>query len=268
MVDGDGRAVMMDGLAVYPPRHDDGPRVVVVHGTMDRGASFIKVMRRLPDLSIVRYDRRGYGRSLGAAAAGAFADHVDDLLLVLDGRPAVVIGHSLGGLIALAAGQERPALTPAIAAFEAPMPWASWWPSRSAGGDAVLVGDEDGGGLAAERFMRRMIGDDRWDGLPAATREARRREGPALLSDLHGVRRGDAPYDLSRIRAPIVAGRGTSSDPHHQRAAEVLAETALDGELFTIDGAGHGAHFSHPAEFAQFVQRAVDRSVGSVPPAG
>jgi pimeloyl-ACP methyl ester carboxylesterase len=264
MVDGDGRPVMRGGIAVYPPRHTDGIRVVVVHGTMDRGASFIKVMRRLPELSIIRYDRRGYGRSIDAGAARSFSDHVDDLVMVLDGRPAVVVGHSLGGLIALAAGEQHPELVPAIAAFEAPMPWASWWPRRSAGGDAVLAGDEDGGGVAAERFMRRMIGDRRWDALPAATRDARRREGPALLSDLHGVRREEAPYDLARIRQPIVAGRGTASDAHHQRAAEVLAGTAIDGELVTIEGADHGAHFSHPAEFAAFVQRTVDRSGGSV----
>jgi pimeloyl-ACP methyl ester carboxylesterase len=259
MAEADGRHVMIDGLAVYPHHQPGAPRVVVVHGSMDRAASFIKAIRRLRDLDVIRYDRRGYGRSVGAGVCGAFSDQVDDLLAVLDGTPAVVIGHSVGGVIALATAQRRPDLVTAVGAFEAPMPWAPWWPARSAGGEAMQAAD-DGGRAAAERFMRRMIGDDRWEGLPPATREARRNEGPALLGDLRGMRQPMAPYDLDRIESPIVAGRGTASDAHHQRAAEDLAERASHGELVVIEGADHGAHFSHPDAFAAFIRQAVERS--------
>jgi pimeloyl-ACP methyl ester carboxylesterase len=52
-----------------------GPAVVLVHGAMDRAASFGRVMRRLGDLDVVAYDRRGYAGSLGTGPATTLAEH-------------------------------------------------------------------------------------------------------------------------------------------------------------------------------------------------
>jgi pimeloyl-ACP methyl ester carboxylesterase len=62
------------------------------------------------------------------------------------------------------------------------------------------------------------------------------------------------------VPVPVVAGRGTRSGPHLQRAAEELAAAVPDGELVVIEGADHGAHLTHPAEFAAFARRAVDKA--------
>ena len=263
----DGRVA---GLAVY--RHLAGPgapRVVFVHGSMDRAATFAKVIRRLPDLDVVRYDRRGYGRSRGVEVSTALEDQVDDLLRVIDGEPTVVVGHSLGGVIALAGAQREPDLILSVAAFEAPMSWLDWWPARSAGGVALATVDGpttgDGSSAtstavgAAEQFMRRMIGEDRWEALPPRTRDARRAEGPALLAELASIR-SSPPYDPARVVVPVLAGYGTESKPYHQQAAVRLAEWAPQGELMVIDGAGHVAQGSHPEAFAAFVRRAVARA--------
>jgi pimeloyl-ACP methyl ester carboxylesterase len=268
---------VVDGLAVY--RHRAGPvtdadgdggadgapgsgdvhPVVLVHGSMDRAASFLKAVRRMPDLELVRYDRRGYGRSVGAGTAAGIDEQVDDLLAVMGGRPAVVVGHSLGGVIALAAAERHPQLVPSVGAFEAPMPWTDWWPGVSAGGAAVAaartVGPED----AAEQFMRRMIGDERWERLPSRTRAERRSEGPALLAEL-GAIRGAPPYDPRRVTVPVVSGYGTESKPYHQQAAQALADLAPRGELVVIEGAGHAAQSSHPEAFAGFVRRVLARA--------
>ena len=70
------------------------PIVVFVHGSMDRSSGFARVTRHLHDVPTLRYDRRGYGRSLAALGEGpgiGVDGHVDDLLAVLDGRPAVVV---------------------------------------------------------------------------------------------------------------------------------------------------------------------------------
>ena len=248
------------GLAVY--RHEGEPgsaRIVFVHGSMDRGASFVKVARRLGDLHLVRYDRRGYGRSVAAGVAESLDEQVGDLLAVIGDEPAVVVGHSLGGVIALAAAQAHPALIPSVAAFEAPMAWAPWWPRQSAGNVAVAAAGEAGAEEAAERFMRRMIGDDRWEHLPPRTRAERRSEGPALLAELASIR-SEPPYEPARLLVPVLAGHGSESKPYHQDAAARLAEAVPDGELMVIDGAGHAAQSSHPEAFATFVRRAVART--------
>ena len=61
----------------------------------------------LADLPVVRYDRRGYGRST-SLGVGDLSVHADDLLDLIGDRPAVVVGHSLGGVVALVAAERRP----------------------------------------------------------------------------------------------------------------------------------------------------------------
>lgn len=258
----DPRRVGPHQLAVYD-HPTDGPAgpVVFVHGSMDRGASFLKVTRRLRDLHCVRYDRRGYGRSVTAEPAGSIAEQVGDLAAVIERRPSVVVGHSLGGVIALGLAHEQPELVLALAVFEAPMGWAPWWPAGSAGNDALAVLAERGPEDAAEVFMRRMVGDEGWERLPPSTRAARRAEGRALVAEIGAMRDARPPYEPDAITAPLVVGRGSDTAPHHLRASDELAAAVGGAELVVIEGAGHGAHTSHPDEFAAFVRRAVARGM-------
>jgi pimeloyl-ACP methyl ester carboxylesterase len=243
------------------------PVVVLVHGSMDRSAAFARLVGDLPDLHTVRYDRRGYGRSVAAGVVDV-QGHVRDLIAVIDGRASVVVGHSLGGVIALAAAQQRPDLIGAVGAYEAPMPWVDWWPSRSAGGDAMTAGDAlsaEAAGDAAERFMRRMIGDDRWESLGDGVKHDRRAEGPALLTELRALRAAPA-YEPEQLRVPVVVGTGTESKEHHRWAAAELARLTGSNDLITIEGAGHGAHVSHHIEFAALVRLVVERAAEAARP--
>ena len=245
-------------------RPGDGPLIVLVHGSMDRSASFIRTERVLDGRHVIRYDRRGYGRSAGLPAAASFDDHVDDLFSIIDRRAAVVIGHSLGGVVALTAAQRDPSIIRAVGAFEAPMPWADWWPEGTAGGAALAAAADPAD--AAETFMRRIIGDERWEELPERTRRERRAEGVALVAEMRFLHDPPPPYDPGQIAVPVVAARGGTSTPHHVRTAEELARAVPGAELVVIDGAGHGAHASHPAEFAAYVERVVATVGGDGPP--
>ncbi|MEY2422925.1 MAG: hypothetical protein QOI95_2992 [Acidimicrobiaceae bacterium] len=197
-----------------------------------------------------------------ALGTATIAGHADDLIDVLDERRGVVIGHSLGGVIALAAAQRRPDLVRAVGAYEAPMPWVEWWPKMSAGGEAMNAGVEttaEAAGEAVERFLRRMLGDERWEGLPEKSKRDRRAEGPTLLAELRSAR-SEAPYDPAAIMVPVVAGCSTLSREHHRWASHELARICGEGEPFVIEGANHGAHASHHAEFASFVRLVLERA--------
>ena len=225
---------------------------------MDRAASFAKVTRRLADLDVVAYDRRGYASAVDAhPPATSVDDHVDDLLDRVRARPAVVIGHSYGGVVALAAAARHPELVPAVGAFEPPMPWMDWWPPDTAGGAAVAAAEDPA--QAAEAFMRRMIGDDMWERLPPSTKAARRAEGPALVADITSVQR-EAAFVPGDVRVPVLVGRGSRGRPHHQTGTERLVAALPDAELFEIEGGGHGSHLSHPDEFARFVRLVLSKA--------
>ena len=243
----------------------EGPLVVLVHGAMDRASSMLRVRRVLEgECRVLRYDRRGYARSLELGPAVSLDQQVDDLAALVGSRVAVVAGHSLGGVICLALAERSPEQVGAVVAYEAPMMWESWWPAGTAGATALATtaGRRDGGdgdpGDAAEAFMRRMLGDARWARLPAHVRAERRAEGPTLLAELRTVHQpAPAPYRPERLTVPVVAAYGSETQPQHRRAAEELARRAPHGVLDRIDGAGHGAHLTHPQAFAGLVRRSL-----------
>ena len=61
----------------------------------------------------------------------AVQDHADDLIAVLDERPATIIGHSFGSNVVYAAAVRRPDLVRSLGCWEPPMAWADWWPTSA-----------------------------------------------------------------------------------------------------------------------------------------
>lgn len=226
------------GLFVEEDGDEGAPVVAVVHGSMDRAAGMIRVARRLRSrFRVVRYDRRGYGRSVHEGPFGADAQ-VADLVAVLAGRRAVLIGHSYGGNVALATAARHPDLVAAAAIYETPLSWAPWWPASTAGSRAV---DEPGTTEeAAERFMRRLIGDQRWEELPQRVRDQRRSEGAALVGEL-GDLRVNPPWHPEDLRLPVVFGYGSNGAAHHQRGMTDAAAMLPGAQLVVLDGCGHDA---------------------------
>jgi pimeloyl-ACP methyl ester carboxylesterase len=251
----------MSDLWVEEAGPEDAPLVVFVHGSMDRSTSFAKVMRRLrDDLRVVTYDRRGYGRSVTVGGPFTMAHQLEDLHSVMADRAGVVVGHSYGGNVALAAAEARPDVVRGVGAFEPPMPWTDWWPTTSGGYSIVAQSraNEDPAEIA-ERFMKRMIGDERWERLPASTRAERRAEGPALIGEIVDLQAHPA-FVPGEVAVPVVVARGAQGADHHRRSVEHLFSALPDPAMITIEDAGHGAHNSHPDEFAAFVRLVVARS--------
>jgi pimeloyl-ACP methyl ester carboxylesterase len=244
------------------PGPEGSPLVVFVHGTMDRSTSFARAMRLLSDVSALAYDRRGYARSRFAGPVAASVDeHVDDLLGLLNERPATVIGHSYGGDVALAAGIRRPDLVRSVGAFEPPMPWLPQWPSDTAGGAALQAAQHDRDpGAAVEAFLRRMLGDETWEMLPAKAKEDRLGEGPALVADMRSLRAEAAPFDPADVPVPVVLGWGSRSRAHQVENCRRLLTLLPDVEPFVIEGAAHTGHATHPEQFAAFVRAAITRA--------
>lgn len=225
----------------------DSPRIVLVHGSLDRSAGLLKLSRRLDRrYHVVRFDRRGYGRSSEHDGPFDMAGNVDDLVAIVEATgdgPVVLVGHSYGGNVCLAATQRRPDLVAAVAVFESPQSWEPWWSGRSAGSHALAAGDDDAD--AAERFMRRLIGDARWERLPPATRAARRAEGRAMVAELADLRLR-RPWDADKIRVPVLVMYGEHGQPHHRDGAHRLVAALPDAAVHEVAGAHHFGPNTHP----------------------
>ena len=240
---------------------EDAPLIVLIHGSMDRSAGLLKLSRRLHGaLRVLRYDRRGYGRSAPHPGPFGIAEQVDDLVALLAGRRAVVFGHSYGGNVALALAARRPDLVQAVGVYEAPLSWLGWWPPATAGGDALAARDDPA--LAAEQFMRRLLGDERWQRLPFATRRARRTEGTAMIGEVSDLQ-SHAPWEPEAITVPAVAIHGAGGAAHHSASTAYVGEVLADCTIVEIEGARHFGPNTHPdavaAALVELVSRAATR---------
>lgn len=102
--------ISRDGVTLAGERWPGaGPTVLLLHeGVADRRAWTEVAGRLAPELTVVAYDRRGYGQT--PPSPGAFS-HLDDLLAVMDQAgpgPLWLAGASAGGGLALDAALTAP----------------------------------------------------------------------------------------------------------------------------------------------------------------
>jgi pimeloyl-ACP methyl ester carboxylesterase len=73
---------------------------------------------------VLRYDRRGHGRSGRSSGIASRRQHEDDLVALIEqvhGEPAYVVGNSYGGVISLGLAARRPELVRAVTVHEPPI---------------------------------------------------------------------------------------------------------------------------------------------------
>jgi len=229
-----------------------GPLVVAVHGGLDRGGSFARVARRLDGCRFVTYDRRGYQSSRSLTEL-SLAHHRDDLLALLESvvtdEPAVILGHSYGGVVAIAAALTNSPLIGSLVTYEPPLPWVVQRVGRM-GPLSDSPGDE------AESFFRRMISDSAWERLSPTEQESRRLDGPALYDDLSTIRRDEAPFNVTAVTVPWTYSYGEADErrDYYASVAAELTRRVAQVHVAPLANAGHGAHLANPEGLARVVR--------------
>jgi pimeloyl-ACP methyl ester carboxylesterase len=230
-------------------------RVVFVHGVLDRGRSFGRVAALLDDeCHMTWYDRRGYGDSLGAPGVPVGVDtHIADLVDVLDGRRAVVVGHSFGGVSALGAALAVPELVDAVVIYETGMAWAAGWDDSRM--RAMLWGEQP------ESAAVRMMLGERLDRMAPEEQASWLAQSRAFVAEERSVRTGTPPFDLAALAVPLVYG--SDRNPMADVVESYLSATVPGVEVVRLAGAGHNAHRSQPAGFADLVRRGIRRGTAA-----
>ena len=116
--------ISRDGVALhyrYSPMHrgpGDGPTLVFANSLGTDLRLWDDVALRLePHATVLRYDKRGHGLSGAPQGDYTIDDHVSDLAALLDAlsiERSIVVGLSVGGMIAMALAALRPDLVRAL----------------------------------------------------------------------------------------------------------------------------------------------------------
>ncbi len=106
--------VHTNGIDLYYERQGRGERLVLLPGLGSSSASYTRIITSLSaNLEVVAVDNRGSGRSAKPDlpySTEMMAEDTAGLLDVLDGPPSHILGHSMGGRIALALALGHPEL--------------------------------------------------------------------------------------------------------------------------------------------------------------
>jgi esterase len=248
----------VNGVRLYHEQHGSGAPILCVHGAGSSAAAWAPATRELARLGrVIAYDRRGYARS--ERPDGDFTtpvrQHTDDaaaLLAALDATPAVVIGRSYGGSVAIDLALRHPECVRALVLLEA-VPEsldaeAEQW-VRGVIRRALAAGQR-GPAAAAEALHREVLGDAGWAALPQETRRIVIGNGPAILADLRDDGFLDfGPHDLARIDKPTLIVSAADSPPAFRRA-NARAAAAIPGARTALVGGGHLVDPADPAVLA------------------
>ena len=92
-----------DGGRIHLVEAGEGPTIVLIHGIMLGVGVWARQFRDLSGTHrVMAIDLRGHGQSIGGSGGYSFERLADDLVAVLEHRKvadAVVVGHSMGGMV-------------------------------------------------------------------------------------------------------------------------------------------------------------------------
>ena len=226
--------------------HDsgEGAPLLALHGHFGRGRTWARLAERLaPGWRVVAPDQRGHGRSSAADDYGR-EGYVADAARVIEAlglAPAVVLGHSLGGVNAYQLAARHPQLVRAVIVEDAPAqlperPDLDLWDGRPFGSLAELLA------AVPERALweSAVEDDDGW----------RFRFDPADINRSRRQIAGDFWADWLAGEHPVLLLHGLESDTLPTAQAREMARRRPHTRLVEFPGAGHAVHDDDPEGFA------------------
>ncbi len=272
--------VLPDGAAMVHLRRGpaDGVPAVLVPGLSDGlsplwsdagqalvGASVPPRLRHLAGLLV------SHRRPLGAhARVEALAEDLVELLAAVAGAPAVLSGHSLGGVVALEAAARAPGLVAAVVATGCGLRATSALDERLRHWEELLLGG-DHEGFAADAVEVASTGSELLR-RRLALRLLGARVDPDLVARHVALSRAARAHDL-RGTAPEVACPvlvvGATRDPLVPVAQVEALAAATGGRAVLLDGLAHGFPEQAPRRVADlvadFLDEALTRSARPLP---
>jgi pimeloyl-ACP methyl ester carboxylesterase len=255
-----------------------GPTILLVPGSCSTGAAWRPVMAawenqfRCVTTSLLGYGGTAERRTASDVSIFREVDVLESVIQRAGGRVHLV-GHSFGGLVALAVVLRNQAFIKSLVILEAPAVELLQERNehRHYNGfrrmtKAYFEAFEAGNAQAIAAMIDFYGGASTFASWPPRVRAYAVEMTPVNILDwasAYGFPLSAA--SLAEIRIPTLIFRGSASHPAMQRANVLLSENMRGATLATIDGAAHFMIATHAAEVARLIAQHVHRAEGRSP---
>lgn len=240
-----------------------GPLIVLVHGFTGSKENWLPVMRELarthrvvaPDLPGWGDSERHDGADYGPLAQAA---RLKDFLDTLGEKPALLLGHSMGGqIVGLLAARDADVATRIGLMSAAGVRFAD-----NDFGRRVLAGEnpfEVTTPAELKRYLGIVFTDPPWVPWPASTALVRQRSADVAFEQkvLDGIGRGPEALllesELDRIRAPVLLVWCRDDRVIDVSAAEIFHRGLRDSRTVLLAGCGHMPMMAQPRNVAEAI---------------
>ncbi len=239
--------LLANGVRLYYEEHGSGPPILGLHGS---GSTALLWGGAVPELRargrLILYDRRGCTRShlpdpKPPTSVRQQANDALALLQGLDAAPAILIGRSYGGEIAVDLLARAPEIVLAAVLLEPTicslLPGAEAW-IAAVTERALVIADAHGTAEAAEFCYGEFLGADGWATMPDGARDLLIDNAPALLSELTGGWSRPTAEALRHVDQPVLVVSGVSS-PEPFRGLDARLTELIPGARHEIVPGGH-----------------------------